>query len=122
MVEHGFGKTENFKKFLGELIKKKPEGNSQKSFFDFLKGLRSKYENTGNQIKIAHIERDCSYMVLEDNSQWSLTHTFEPRQIYWSRGETIIVYHERDRGKLFNIRNLDTEEDVAWKFHGFLEE
>ena len=121
-MDHRLGQSGKLKQIFDDLLKKKPNEGSPKSFWGFLKNLTQKYKNTGNEVKILHIERDCSYMILEDNSQWRLAYTFEPRQIYWSRGENVIVYHGRDRGRLFNIRNLSMGEDVEWKFHGYLEE
>ena len=120
-----FDQIEQFKKFFDGLLKKKSTGDSQKSFLDFLKHLRHRYKNTGNPIKIRHIEEDCSYMVLEDDSQWKVSHFLKPQPIYWSPGETVVVYAGRGGGsgvELYSIKNFAMKDDAHWTFHGFLEE
>jgi hypothetical protein len=114
------GQADNFKKYFDGLSK----DNAKKSVFDFLKHLRHRYKNTGKPIRIYQIERDCSFMVLEDGSQWRLNLMFRSQQIYWSAGETVVVYAGRGGGwgvKLYDIKNPNDGDSAIWTFHGYVE-
>ena len=120
------GQKYNFKNFLEGLLNKS-NGDSQKSFMDFLKNLGQKYRNTGQPIKIidAYKEDGVFIFFLEDHSKWKIEATIKPPSWDWSQGEVVVVTGSRGGGgrmELYNIKNTSLEDEALCIFQGFMEE
>jgi hypothetical protein len=116
------GQPEKFKAHIDAKFGKTKE---KCSFLASLKHLGLRYKNTGKELKISHIDSDCSYMVLDDGSQWRLNLTFREQQIFWGIGESVMVYAGRGGGwsiELYDIKNLNENDSAIWTFHDYAQE
>lgn len=121
MADHRIGKQEGFQKYFAGLLQKKANHNSHNPLVNFLKHFRQRYQDTRNPVKISHIDEDCSYMVLEDGSQWKLC--ANRQEIFWSTTERVMISAASKGGwriEIYIIKNLDMNDEAQWTFDGYL--